>query len=91
MTVMLPAHAFGLLLAVFLSAGLFASPVPARAAPEVLLAVGDIAFCERSWWRQLKDWLECYDHTWGRHKARSRPVPGNHEINTAEARPYFDY
>ncbi len=33
----------------------------------------------------------CYSQTWGRHKARTRPVPGNHEYDTAGAGPYYDY
>jgi len=38
--------------------------------------------------RQFRD---CYGPTWGRHKARTRPSPGNHEYNTKGAVPYFDY
>ena len=33
----------------------------------------------------------CYDPSWGRHKERTRPVPGNREYRTAGAEPYFDY
>src|SRR6266542_3640212 len=33
----------------------------------------------------------CYGPTWGRHKARTRPVPGNHEYFTANAGAYFTY
>ncbi|MGH8950521.1 MAG: metallophosphoesterase family protein [Acidimicrobiia bacterium] len=33
----------------------------------------------------------CYDPTWGRHKSRTRPVPGNHDYRTLDAGPYFDY
>src|SRR5262245_1255318 len=25
------------------------------------------------------DYAQCYQPTWGRHKGRTRPVPGNHE------------
>jgi 3',5'-cyclic AMP phosphodiesterase CpdA len=32
-----------------------------------------------------------YAPTWGRHKARTRPVPGNHDYKTAGAAGYFDY
>jgi hypothetical protein len=32
-----------------------------------------------------------FDKTWGRHKARMRPAPGNHEYNTSGAKPYYDY
>jgi acid phosphatase type 7 len=34
---------------------------------------------------------ECYDPTWGRHKTRTRPAPGNHEYESAGAAPYFAY
>jgi hypothetical protein len=33
----------------------------------------------------------CYDPTWGRHKARTRPTIGNHEYGTAGAAGYFGY
>lgn len=33
----------------------------------------------------------CYDPTWGRHKARTRPAPGNHDYEQPGAGPYFDY
>ncbi len=106
-------------------------PTLAETAPVTVLAAGDIAFCERSWTRRIKDWLRgysgapgapataalldrlpgdvlilgdlaywdgsaeeftgCYDRSWGRHKDSGYPVPGNHEYNSPEARPYFDY
>jgi 3',5'-cyclic AMP phosphodiesterase CpdA len=34
---------------------------------------------------------ECYQPSWGRHKARTYPSPGNHEYRTANASGYFDY
>jgi acid phosphatase type 7 len=37
------------------------------------------------------DYRDCYDPTWGRHRARTRPVPGNHEYQTPGASGYFDY
>lgn len=33
----------------------------------------------------------CYDPTWGRHRERTHPVPGNHDYNTEAAGPYFTY
>lgn len=33
----------------------------------------------------------CYQESWGRHKARTRPAPGNHEYLTEGARGYFEY
>ncbi|MEW6474911.1 MAG: metallophosphoesterase [Actinomycetota bacterium] len=37
------------------------------------------------------EFKNCYDPTWGRHKDRTRPVPGNHDYNTAGASGYFGY
>ena len=37
------------------------------------------------------EYHNCYDPTWGRHKARTRPTPGNHEYNTPGAAPYYAY
>jgi uncharacterized protein YjdB/PKD repeat protein len=33
----------------------------------------------------LADYMNCYDPSWGRHKARTRPSTGNHEYNHGEA------
>ena len=38
-----------------------------------------------------KEYRDCYDPTWGRHKARTRPSPGNHEYHTSNASGYFGY
>jgi hypothetical protein len=37
------------------------------------------------------EFASCYDPTWGRHKARTRPVSGNHDYQTADAAGYFGY
>ncbi|HYO50386.1 MAG TPA: metallophosphoesterase [Chloroflexia bacterium] len=37
------------------------------------------------------EYKECYDPTWGRHKARTRPAPGNHDYRTSDAKAYFGY
>jgi acid phosphatase type 7 len=34
---------------------------------------------------------DCYEPTWGRHKQRTRPSPGNHDYETAGGAPYFTY
>jgi Calcineurin-like phosphoesterase len=36
-------------------------------------------------------YMDCYHPTWGRHKSRTKPVPGNHEYNTSGAAGYFRY
>lgn len=37
------------------------------------------------------EYANCYDPSWGRHKARTKPTPGNHEYNTANASGYYGY
>jgi acid phosphatase type 7 len=39
----------------------------------------------------VSEFTNCYGPSWGRHKARTRPVPGNHDYNTANATGYFGY
>jgi hypothetical protein len=55
--------------------------------PGAVLILGDLAYWEGS----AEEFTGCYDRSWGRHKDRSYPVPGNHEYQSPEARPYFDY
>lgn len=52
-----------------------------------ILAVGDEAYNHGT----AEDFAKCYDPTWGRFKARTKPVPGNHEYEQAGAAPYFAY
>ena len=52
-----------------------------------LLALGDIVYEDGT----PDEYAACYDPTWGRHKDRTRPVPGNHEYGTAGASGYFGY
>ena len=37
------------------------------------------------------EWTNCYDPTWGRHKARTRPALGNHDHATGSATEYYTY
>jgi 3',5'-cyclic AMP phosphodiesterase CpdA len=37
------------------------------------------------------EFRHCYDPSWGRHRARTMPVPGNHDYGTPGAAGYFDY
>lgn len=39
----------------------------------------------------VEEFANCYGPTWGRHKSRTRPVPGNHEYETPGAAGYFGY
>ncbi|HLO27711.1 MAG TPA: DNRLRE domain-containing protein [Anaerolineales bacterium] len=52
-----------------------------------VFTAGDNAYTDGSY----TEYLNCYDPTWGRHKARTRPVPGNHEYLTLNAAGYFQY
>lgn len=52
-----------------------------------IVIAGDIAYELGS----TSDFANCYDPSWGRHKARTRPAPGNHEYATPNALPYFAY
>ena len=38
-----------------------------------------------------QEYTNCYAPTWGRHKTRTRPTPGNHEYHATAAAPYFAY
>jgi hypothetical protein len=55
--------------------------------PDVVAALGDLAYDEGT----LEQFMALYDPTWGRHKAKTRPTPGNHEFLTPGAAGYFDY
>ena len=48
---------------------------------------GDVAYPDGT----VQNYQDCYERNWGRHKARTRPVPGNHDYHTAGAAPYFSY
>jgi hypothetical protein len=39
----------------------------------------------------IEEFTNCYDPTWGRHKLRTRPTPGNHDYASPGALPYFTY
>ena len=53
-----------------------------------VFTTGDNAYMDGS----RRNYQECYDPAWGRHKARTRPVPGNHEYDTdPTASGYYEY
>ncbi len=37
------------------------------------------------------DFANCYEPTWGRHKGRTRPTPGNHDYEVPGAPAYYEY
>jgi hypothetical protein len=57
------------------------------AIPGTVFVAGDNAYIDGS----NAQYTNCYDPTWGRHKARTKPVPGNHEYQTSGAAGYFQY
>jgi hypothetical protein len=38
-----------------------------------------------------QEFRECYEPTWGRHRSRTRPSPGNHDYEMPGAAAYFEY
>ena len=38
-----------------------------------------------------EEFAKCYDPSWGRHKERTYPSPGNHDYHTEDGAGYFDY
>jgi hypothetical protein len=52
-----------------------------------ILALGDVVYEDGN----AREFARCYDPSWGRHRDRTRPVPGNHEYQTEGAAGYFDY
>jgi acid phosphatase type 7 len=55
--------------------------------PGTVFTVGDHAYPSGT----ADEFHDCYEPRWGRHKARTRPAPGNHDYLTDKAKPYFDY
>lgn len=55
--------------------------------PGTVLMLGDAAYPSGS----AADFTNCYAGSWGRHAARTLPVPGNHEYRTEDAAGYFAY
>lgn len=53
--------------------------------PGTVLALGDNAYVNGT----EREYRDCYGPTWGRHRARTWAVPGNHDYNTPGARAYY--
>ena len=49
--------------------------------PGTVFTTGDNAYEDGT----TANFNECYNPSWGRHKARTMPTPGNHEYRTANA------
>jgi hypothetical protein len=54
--------------------------------PGVVFAAGDDAYQSGT----AAEFANCYEPTWGRHKPRTRPAPGNHEYNSGGGA-YYSY
>ncbi len=52
-----------------------------------LLVLGDLVYASGS----PAEFNHCYQQSWGRHKARTFPTPGNHEYNSPGALGYYNY
>ena len=55
--------------------------------PGIVMALGDLAYSHGT----QREFRDCYDPAWGRHRARTHPSPGNHDYEQAGAQPYFEY
>lgn len=55
--------------------------------PGIVFTTGDNVY-ERG---TMQEFAECFGPSWGRHKARIRPAPGNHDYLTRGAQGYFAY
>ena len=55
--------------------------------PGTVITLGDNVYQSGTY----TQYVDCYEPTWGRHKSRTKPVPGNHDYNTAGATGYFQY
>jgi acid phosphatase type 7 len=55
--------------------------------PGTVAALGDLVYESGT----PEEFAQCYDPSWGRFKARTRPAPGNHDYETAGAAGYFGY
>src|SRR5438270_140230 len=64
-----------------------ATAVLLDAIPGTVFTAGDNAYPDGT----ATDYARCYAPSWGRHRARTRPAPGNHEYATPRAAGYFAY
>lgn len=55
--------------------------------PGTVAMLGDGAYPDGA----AEEYAQCYQPSWGRHRDRTRPVPGNHDYVTSGAPGYFGY
>lgn len=69
------------------TANLITQIIAGTSLPVTVVPLGDLAYENGS----AAEFANCYDPTWGQHKAITKPVPGNHDYNTPGAQGYYDY
>jgi hypothetical protein len=57
------------------------------AIPGTVIMLGDAAYGNK----RVANAFDCYDAAWGRHRARTRAIPGNHEYEDTGIANYFQY
>jgi hypothetical protein len=70
-----------------LTADLLDKVVASATGEAVVFTAGDNAYENGS----IEEYQQCYEPTWGRQKARTRPALGNHEYASGTADGYFEY
>lgn len=55
--------------------------------PGTVFTAGDNVYSDGT----AAEFSKCYAPSWGRHRARTRPAPGNHDYHVAGAAGYFGY
>jgi hypothetical protein len=55
--------------------------------PGTVFTAGDNVYSDGT----ATEFSNCYNPSWGRHKARTRPAPGNHDYHTTGATGYYNY
>ncbi len=53
-----------------------------------VFVAGDVGYATK---KNPNPLVTCYEATWGRHRARTRPAPGNHDYSDGGPNRYFDY
>lgn len=55
--------------------------------PGTVAALGDLAYPKG----RYEDFAQCYLPSWGRHKERTRPAPGNHDFGEKRGAAYYEF
>lgn len=55
--------------------------------PGTIFTAGDNAYSDGA----PSEFAGCYNPSWGRHKTRTRPSPGNHDFRSSRGGPYYRY